>query len=113
VSGQDESQTTKVSSGGAYLGLSCRPVSTKHSVNRTYDEISFNAFAGPSSPVVDKHENFSSTGDIAFLFDPQPPTTVVSGRPRIHTLAQIEDDLNKWCLNNGQSCLCVGYLNSD
>jgi hypothetical protein len=102
VSRQDESQTTTVSLERAYLGLTRRPVSTKHSVNRTYDELSFNAFAGPSSPVVGNHESFSSTGDIAFMFDPTPPATVVSGVPRTHTLAQIENDLSRWCSNNGQ-----------
>ena len=86
-----------------------RPLSSKQSVISTYDEISFTALPGPSPPSkrpgIDVQGGFASTGDIAFLFDPQSTPMMNSGgasRIHTHTLAQIEDDLSTWCLTNGE-----------
>jgi hypothetical protein len=45
---------------------------------------------------------YGSTDDIAFLFDTNPSTNLVSLNERPHALAQIEEDLTAWCHDNGK-----------
>jgi len=87
-------------------GLTSRPVSSRHSVTRTYDEIAFEVSARPSAPpdfeTIPPGE-YSPKDEIAFLFGTETSleSTLGNGESR-HALAQIENDLTNWCINNGK-----------
>jgi hypothetical protein len=79
-----------------------RPLSSRHSVGRTYDEVAFEV-AGPFVGDTSVGVEYGSTNDIAFLFDTTPATNLDSINDRPHALARIEEDLTAWCNNNGKS----------
>jgi hypothetical protein len=78
-----------------------RPLSSRHSVSRTYDEVAFEV-SGPFVGDTPVGIEYDTTNDIAFLFDTTPSTNLVSRSDRLHALAQIEEDLTAWCNNNGK-----------
>ena len=78
-----------------------RPLSSRHSVSRTYDELAFEV-SHPFASDTPVGVEYGSTYDIAFLFDTTPSTNLVSTTERPHALAQIEEDLTAWCNNNGK-----------
>ena len=83
-----------------------RPVSCRHSVGRSYDEMPFETSGGPSVDTSGlgppAHDEYASTADIAFMFRRSPSNAAkVEYTDKRHALAQVEDDLTTWCSNNG------------
>jgi hypothetical protein len=79
-----------------------RPLSSRHSVSRTYDEVAFDVSGGSFVGDTPVGVEYGSTNDIAFLFDTTPSTNIVSMNERPHALAQIEMELTAWCNDNGK-----------
>lgn len=101
MSSKDQSSTSAVSRLSGSL-LRYRPLSSRHPVGRTYDEVAFEV-SGPFLGDTPVGVEYDSTNDIAFLFDTTPATNIVSIKVRPHALARIEEDLTAWCNNNGKS----------